>query len=79
MFLMQWYESVYSKKNRTDLNIFTTTVSFQVFDRDNDGFLTASELRDVMMHLGDEMTIEDITEMVREADTNGDGKIDYSG
>ena len=32
-----------------------------------------------MTHLGDEMTGDDITDMIREADTNGDGKIDYSG
>jgi len=52
--------------------------AFKVFDKDNDGYLTAPELRDVMMNLGDPMTVEDITEMVREADTNGDGKIEYS-
>ena len=51
----------------------------RVFDRNNDGFLSSNELRDVLQNLGDKMTGEDINEMMLLADQNGDGKIDYEG
>ena len=41
--------------------------------------ITANELREVMKTSGDYMTNEDIEEMVRHADKNGDGTIDYEG
>lgn len=37
------------------------------------------ELRETLATLGEEMSKEDIEEMIRDADTNGDGKIDYEG
>ena len=51
----------------------------QVFDKDGDGTISATELRYVMANLGEKMTDEEIDEMLREADTDGDGKIDYEG
>ena len=38
-----------------------------------------SELRETLTTLGEEMTREDVDEMINDADTNGDGKIDYEG
>ena len=51
----------------------------RVFDRNSDGFLSCRELRDVLLNLGEKMTTEDIDEMMRLADQNSDGKIDYEG
>ena len=51
----------------------------QVFDKNGDGVITATELRYVMTNLGEKMTDEEIDEMLREADTDGDGQIDYQG
>ncbi len=42
-------------------------------------FITAEELREVMKTLGDYMSNEDVEEMVKHADKNGDGRIDYEG
>lgn len=50
--------------------------SFQVFDVNKDGFITAEELENTMVQMGETMTAEDAEEMILEADINKDGKID---
>ena len=52
---------------------------FPVFDRDGDGFITTRELRHVMHNIGERLSDEELDNMMREADVNGDGKIDYQG
>lgn len=52
--------------------------AFKVFDRDNNGFISAQELRLVMANLGEKLTDEEVEEMIKEADMNGDGQVDYS-
>lgn len=47
-------------------------LSFATFDKNADGFITAEELRDT---LGHSANVEDL---IKQADRNGDGKIDYS-
>ncbi|XP_023221485.1 calmodulin-like [Centruroides sculpturatus] len=51
--------------------------AFQIFDTDKDGFITAAKLRKVMTSLGEKFTEVEISEMIREADTDGDTKISY--
>ena len=48
-----------------------TVRSFSDLDKDGDGFITASELRQA---LGKDVSID---ALIKEADKNGDGKIDY--
>ena len=42
--------------------------AFKLFDQDQDGFIGASDLREIMTNLGEKVTDEDIDEMIREAD-----------
>jgi len=51
--------------------------AFRVFDKDGNGFISASELRHVMANLGEKMTDEEVDEMIKEADLDGDGQINY--
>jgi calmodulin len=51
--------------------------AFKVFDRDGNGFITSHELRHVMTNLGQSLTPEEIEEMVKEADVDGDGQINF--
>lgn len=54
--------------------------AFRVFDKDGNGLITAAELRQVMASFSDEkLTSEEISEMIREADIDGDGMVNYEG
>ena len=50
--------------------------AFKVFDRDNNGFISAAELRHVITSIGEKLSDDEVDEMIREADQDGDGRID---
>lgn len=54
-------------------------VLFDIFDADGNGIIDRGEITRVMLNLGVTITDEDLTEMLREADINGDGQIDKTG
>ncbi|KAI6038533.1 hypothetical protein EDC04DRAFT_2693882 [Pisolithus marmoratus] len=51
--------------------------AFKVFDKDGNGYISAAELRHVMTNLGEKLTDAEVDEMIREADVDGDGQINY--
>ncbi|CAL9081309.1 unnamed protein product [Musa acuminata var. zebrina] len=51
--------------------------AFKVFDKDQNGYISDSELMSVMINLGEEVTDDEVKEMIREADINGDGQVDF--
>jgi calmodulin len=51
--------------------------TFRVFDRDNDGFITAGELRTLLINLGLESSAQVVRSMIAEADRDRDGKISF--
>ncbi|KAG9457191.1 hypothetical protein H6P81_001699 [Aristolochia fimbriata] len=53
--------------------------AFKVFDQNNDGFISCSELRDVLLRLGllEEDGGGDCTRMITKFDTNSDGQLDF--
>ncbi|KAI9481501.1 MAG: calmodulin [Benjaminiella poitrasii] len=51
--------------------------AFKVFDKDNNGYITQDELRSVMSQLGQNLSNTELEQMIKEADTDGDGQINY--
>lgn len=51
--------------------------AFREFDINNDGKISTSELRFVLSTTGERLSDEEIEEMIREADADGDGFIEY--
>ncbi|XP_061174755.1 calmodulin-like [Saccostrea echinata] len=51
--------------------------SFHIFDINKDGFVDASELKKVLTTSGEVLTEEEAAYLLKAADINGDGKIDY--
>ena len=51
--------------------------TFQVFDKDQNGFIYVVELRHVMTNLGEKMENKEVDEMIRKVDVNDDGHINY--
>ena len=50
---------------------------FKVFDKEGNGFISVAELSHVMTSLGEELTEEEVKEMIKEADIDGDGQVSY--
>ncbi|XAR63602.1 hypothetical protein NMG60_11023602 [Bertholletia excelsa] len=51
--------------------------AFKVFDKDQDGFISAPELRNGMKEMGERLTDEEVEQMIRVADLDGDGLLSY--
>ena len=51
----------------------------RVFDKNNDGLISSTELRHVMTNLGEKLSDEEVDDMIREADLDGDGMVNYEG
>lgn len=65
--------------------------AFKVFDKDGNGFISSAELKHVMTNLGtwspavraaltapgEKLSENEVNEMIREADVDGDGQINY--
>ncbi len=50
-----------------------------MFDRDRNGYICEQELKQAMLELGVVLTDEDVRLMLKEADLDGDGRINYQG
>lgn len=53
--------------------------NFRVFDKNNDGLISSTELRHVMTNLGERLSDEEVDDMIKEADSDGDGMVNYNG
>ncbi|XP_004411877.1 PREDICTED: calmodulin-like protein 3 [Odobenus rosmarus divergens] len=51
--------------------------AFRVFDKDGNGLVSAAELRHVMTRLGEKLSDDEVDEMIRAADVDRDGQVNY--
>lgn len=51
--------------------------SFKIFDREKNGIISKNELIHIMTSLGENFSLEEANDMVREGDVNGEGFIRY--
>ncbi|KAK1361935.1 putative calcium-binding protein CML16 [Heracleum sosnowskyi] len=51
---------------------------FRSFDRDGNGYITTAELAKQMAKMGQSLTYAEISELMKEADTNGDGVLNFN-
>merc|ERR1719189_715428 len=52
--------------------------AFKIFDPDGTGTISSSEMRTVMTNLGEKLTKDEVDAMLKEADPDNSGKIDYA-
>lgn len=51
--------------------------AFKVFDQDGNGYVSADELRDTLIKHGENISCDEAEDIVKTADLNGDGRINY--
>ena len=51
--------------------------AFKVFDRDGDGSVSVDELMTIMTMLGERLTREEVETMIRDADKDEDGELNF--
>lgn len=51
--------------------------AFKIFDKEGNGLISVTELRHIMITLGDQLNEDEVNELLREADSDGDGFINY--
>lgn len=51
--------------------------AFTLFDKRGCGYICASDIRAILQCMGEDLTEEEIDEMIAEVDIDGDGRIDY--
>jgi calmodulin len=65
-------------KKTSDPDIEEEVISaFRVFDKNNKGLITVSDLKNIMTTLGDKLSEDEINTMIREADIDNNGNINY--
>ena len=53
--------------------------AFRVLDKGNKGTIPVDDLRWILKSLGDDLTEEELDDMIAETDTDGSGTVDYEG
>lgn len=53
--------------------------AFTLIDADEDGFITTTDLYQLMMGLGEMMTDEELAQLIKVADDDKDGQLNYAG
>jgi len=51
--------------------------AFRLYDKEGNGYIKTSDLRDILRALDDKLTEDELDEMITEIDTDGSGTVDF--
>jgi len=71
------FRPIYECKVREDEDERELREAFRVLDKGNKGVIPVADLRWLLQELGDELTEDEIEDMITETDTDGSGTVDY--
>lgn len=53
--------------------------AFRLYDKEGNGYIKTSDLKDILRALDDKLTNNELDEMIAEIDTDGSGTVDFDG
>ncbi|KAK3090036.1 hypothetical protein FSP39_008719 [Pinctada imbricata] len=76
-FTWDQFKILFERKLKTDEDERELREAFRVLDKGNKGTIPVEDLRWILKSLGDDLTDEELDEMIAETDTDGSGTVDY--
>lgn len=76
---MEWdnFKLLFERKLKEDEDERELREAFRVLDKQNKGTIPVDDLRWILKSLGDDLTEEELDDMINETDTDGSGTVDY--
>lgn len=71
------FRTLFERKVREDEDEKELREAFRVLDSNKKGVIPVEDLRWILKSLGDDLTAEEIEDMIAETDTDGSGTVDY--
>jgi len=77
--VIKWesFKILFERKVQEDEDERELRSAFRVLDKNNQGEIDVEDLRWILRSLGDDLTDEEIQDMINETDTDGSGTVDY--
>lgn len=73
------FKLLFERKLREDEDERELKDAFRVLDKNNRGVIDVADLRWILKSLGDDLTDDEIEDMIEETDTDRSGTVDYEG
>ncbi len=74
---IEFFDLLYKKMNDTELEQEILEI-FEAFDRDGNGVLSGQEIQSIMDLVGVHLTDDQVSELIKQADLDGDGCLNFS-
>jgi len=71
------FKVIFETKLKEDEDERELKEAFRVLDKGNKGVIDVKDLRWILQSLGDDLTPDEIEDMITETDTDGSGTVDY--
>ncbi|GFO41813.1 troponin c [Plakobranchus ocellatus] len=74
---LEQFKAIFKKKLKEDEDERELKEAFRVLDKANKGVIAVDDLKWILKSLGDDLTDDEIDEMIDETDTDQSGTVDY--